>query len=186
MKRQELKKIEEYYRKYRSMLFNDDIPAAEDIYFTLHALPFAAGYSKHCEKPLKTGKIHIIAFCKWYTFTDDEIQEILVHEMIHVWQLYHVKEERYKMCSDYIAHDRLFNFKVNQLNLILKREGYFFRLDTRYTHRLRLDDNVTEDVQEHWKKKYHLVVSNKGEVHGYIDYKDLERAREEAGNSSCQ
>ena len=155
MKQTDIKRVKEYYEKYRNMLFKDSIPTAEEIEFKLHAMPpVAIGYSKHCDKPLKSGKQHIIAFSKWLKFTEEELQEVLVHEMIHVWQLYHVKEDRYKICSDLIAHDRLFSFKVNQVNLILEKNYCFFKVDVRYDHKLVYDDTVTDAVREKWKKRY--------------------------------
>ena len=48
------------------------------------------------------------------------IKETLIHEMIHLWQVSSVKQERYEVCTHEIAHDRVFKGKMATINLMLK------------------------------------------------------------------
>lgn len=145
MKYKELEPLKEQYDRFRKLLFNDDMPAASEIEFKLHSRAYAMGYSMHRKTPLKNGKIHVLAFCKYYKFTEREKLEVLIHEMIHIWQVYHVKEDRYKLCSDHIAHDRVFEAKMNTINLMLEHFDVFVKVSTRYMHKLNIDKDVVTE-----------------------------------------
>lgn len=146
----DLNNIKDQYSEYRTLLFNDDIPEANKITFKLHSLPFAAGYSMYNEKSAKNK--HIIAFCKLYKFSEKEINQILIHEMIHLWQTSHVKLDRYKVCSNDIAHDRVFRTKMNTINLILKKNMINLHIDEVCNYKLELDHRV------HSKKMYDIII----------------------------
>ena len=83
----------------------------------------------------------LIAFCKYYVFDRDFFREVLIHEMIHLWQDSHVSIKRYKRCSWQVAHDRVFTSKMNTINLILKRNLYDIQIDTTCKKDLKLDDS---------------------------------------------
>lgn len=153
MKNNDLKNIKDWYSEYRSLLFNDDLPDVNKVDFKLHQFTYAAGYSAYLENPKsKSGNNHVIAFCKLFTFSEREIKEILIHEMIHLWQDYHVKHERYKICTNDIAHDRVFKTKMNTINLILKREILDLKITEVCDYDLKLDDSVKSP------KKYNIIL----------------------------
>lgn len=134
--------LQSQYELYNIILFNNSLPNSSKIDFILHNLPYAAGYSKYRTKPSRTGNIHEIAFCKYFKFTEKQITEILIHEMIHLWQVTHVAEWRYKICSNDIAHDKVFISKMNTINLILKNRGFDFEIKEVFDEKLELDENV--------------------------------------------
>lgn len=160
----DLSNIKNWYSEYRSLLFNNDIPEFNNITFKLHSLPYAAGYSMYSEKSLKNK--HIIAFCKLYKFSEKEIKQILIHEMIHLWQTYHVKLDRYKICSNNIAHDRVFKTKMNTINLILKRNMIDLHIDETCDYELKLDNRV------HSNKMYNIIVFDYQGFHHIIKTTD--------------
>ncbi len=143
MIKSELENIKSDYELFNVLLFNNSLPRSNNINFILHNLTFAAGFSRHRDKPTKNGNIHDIAFCKYYTFTRRQIREILIHEMIHLWQDTHVAEWRYKRCSNDIAHDRVFMSKMNTINVILKRKEFDLAISDVFKDKLHLDDRIT-------------------------------------------
>lgn len=158
MKKNDIKNVKKLYDYYRTLLFNDDIPDSSQLEFKLHTLPFAIGYSKCCDKPLKSGAVHVIAFCKWFKFPEKDIKETLIHEMIHVWQAYHVKEDRYRRCTNTVAHDRVFKCKMSTINLILRKNMEDLVIDEVYRGKLTWDDFVTEEEKQKIEKKYHIRI----------------------------
>lgn len=128
MNKADLKKIRVKYMFFRDMLFNNDIPSLSEVDFTLNNLTYAIAYSKHNPKPRKTGNVHEISFSRIYKLSDDEMTGVLIHEMIHLWQDVHVKEERYKICSHFIAHDKVFTTKMNTINMLLAKNMYNIKL----------------------------------------------------------
>ena len=142
MNKADLANIRSDYELFNIILFNNSLPRANKIDFILHRLTFAAGYSHYRETPSKTGNMHEIAFCKFHKFSRRQIQEILIHEMIHLWQVYHVAEWRYKRCSNDIAHDKVFTSKMNTINLILAKRGYDLTIKQVCDDKLELDENV--------------------------------------------
>lgn len=142
MKNSDLKNIKEHYTTFRSLLFNNDIPTADNIDFILHSLKYAVGYSSYKETPGKSGNHHVIAFSKYFAYDERLVMETLIHEMIHLWQVYHVKEERYKVCSHYIAHDRVFSAKMNTINLILQKNFYDYKISEVCNEDLLLDSDL--------------------------------------------
>jgi hypothetical protein len=128
MKKSDLIKLRNDYTFFRKMLFNDDIPDVSKIDFTLNNLTYAIAYSKHNQTPRKTGNIHEISFSKIYLLNDNEMQSVLIHEMIHLWQDTHISEDRYKICSHAIAHDKVFVAKMNTINMILVKNMYDIKL----------------------------------------------------------
>ena len=153
MKTSDLKYVKEWYSEYRSLLFNNDIPDVEDVDFKLHSLTYAAGYSAYIEHPkTKSGNNHVIAFCKLFVFSEKEIKEILIHEMIHLWQDSHVKHERYKICSNDIAHDRVFRTKMNTINLLLKRYMIDLHITEVCDYNIRIDERVKSS------KTYNIIL----------------------------
>lgn len=110
------------------MLFNNDIPDVSQVDFTINALTWAVGYSKHNPNPRKTGNVHEISFSKYYLLDDDDLMSVLIHEMIHLWQDSHVKEDRYKICSHGIAHDHVFIAKMNTINMLLAHNMYNIKI----------------------------------------------------------
>lgn len=145
MKKTDLTKfnLRSKYELFNILLFNNSLPRANNIDFILHDLAFAAGYSRRLDKPSKkTGNIHEIAFCKYYMFTEKQITEILIHEMIHLWQVDHVAEWRYTKCTNDIAHDKVFTSKMKTINLILQKRGYDYVITEVCKYKLKLDPSV--------------------------------------------
>lgn len=139
MTQEDLKTIKSDYSLFNIMLFNNSLPNSSKVDFILHDIPEAVGYSCHRKRKSKMGNYHEIAFCKYYVFDRDFIREVLIHEMIHLWQDSHVSENRYKVCSWNVAHDRVFTSKMNTINLILERNLYDIRIDTVCKKELSLD-----------------------------------------------
>lgn len=158
MKISDLKNIKERYSAFRTLLFNDDIPTVDNIDFIIHGIAGAVGYSRYRETPTKNGKQHVIAFSKYYAYNDKLAMEILIHEMIHLWQVYHVKADRYKICTHMIAHDRVFMSKMNTINLLLKRNMYDYEIHDVCTEDLLLDNRINSK-----KDFYVLFFKFKGE-----------------------
>ena len=146
MNKADLANIKSDYELFNIILFNNSLPRANKIDFILHDLTFAAGYSRYRDKPSKTGNVHEIAFCKYHAFSKRQIQEILIHEMIHLWQVHHVAEWRYKRCSNDIAHDKVFTSKMNTINLILAKRGYDLTIKQVCDDKLVLDENIKPRV----------------------------------------
>lgn len=140
MTTEELKEVSKDYEMFNILLFNNSLPRKNQVDFRLHRLIFAAGYSMYRDKPDKrTGNRHVIAFCRYFKFTPLQMREILVHEMIHLWQQTNISEERYMRCSHFVAHERTFTTKMNTINIILEREGFDFRIDTVFKDKLHLE-----------------------------------------------
>ena len=142
MKKSDIKNIHHYYTEFNDLLFNGVLPPASKINFVLHSIVGALGYSKYSEKPTKNGNHHTIAFCKWYEMDQKLIKEILIHEMIHLWQVYSVKKDRYSYCTNDIAHDRVFRGKMATINLILKKNCYDLNITLEYDGDLSYDMSV--------------------------------------------
>ncbi len=172
MNKKDLSNIKSDYELFNIILFNNSLPRANKIDFILHDLTFAAGYSRYREKPSKTGNNHEIAFCKYHAFSKRQIQEILIHEMIHLWQVHHVAEWRYKRCSNDIAHDKVFTSKMNTINLILAKRGYDLTIKQVCDDKLLLDENVKP------KRDYYVIFaeSNNGKhVFFKVKIKDFDK-----------
>ena len=142
---EDLKTIKEDYSLFNIKLFNNSLPNSSKVDFILHDMPEAVGYSCHRSRKSKTGNYHEIAFCKYYVFDRDFIREVLIHEMIHLWQDSHVSEKRYKRCSWNVAHDRVFTSKMATINLILERNLYDIKIDTVCKKKLKLDTRINSD-----------------------------------------
>jgi hypothetical protein len=151
MKKSDLKLIEADYELFNSILFNNCLPRATEIDFILHNLSFAAGYSRYREKPSKSGNVHEIAFCKYNKFSQRQIREILIHEMIHLWQVSHVAEWRYKKCSNEVAHDKVFRSKMNVINILLERNGFDLTIKQVCDDTLELDEDIKP------KKEFYVI-----------------------------
>lgn len=149
MNKKDLANVKSDYELFNIILFNNSLPRANKIDFILHDLTFAAGYSRYRDTPSKTGNIHEIAFCKYHVFSKRQIQEILIHEMIHLWQVHHVAEWRYKRCSNDIAHDKVFTSKMNTINLILAKRGYDLTIKQVCDDKLMLDENIKPRADYH-------------------------------------
>lgn len=139
MKKSDLIKVKKEYTFFRSMLFNNDIPELSQIDFTLNSLTDAVAYSKHNPKPRKSGNIHEISFSKYYLLDDNDLKSVLIHEMIHLWQDSHVKEERYKICTHKIAHDHVFIAKMNTINMLLARNMYDIKISVLWEKNIKID-----------------------------------------------
>lgn len=146
MNKSDLANVRSDYELFNIILFNNSLPRANKIDFILHNLNYAAGYSFYRDTPSKTGNMYEIAFCKYHTFSKRQIQEILIHEMIHLWQMDHVAEWRYKRCSNEIAHDKVFTSKMNTINLILAKRGYDLTIKQVCDDKLYLDENIKPSV----------------------------------------
>ena len=158
MKKSDIKNIQSYYTEFNDLLFNGFLPPASKINFILHSIVGALGYSKYSEKPTKNGNHHTIAFCKWYEMDQKLIKETLIHEMIHLWQVYYVKKDRYSYCTNNIAHDRVFRGKMATINLILKKNCYDLNITLAY------DGNLKCDIPVKSKTPFTIVfVDNEGE-----------------------
>lgn len=165
MKKSDIKNIQSYYTEFNDLLFNGFLPPASKINFILHSIDGALGYSKYSEKPTKNGNHHTIAFCKWYEMDQKLIKETLIHEMIHLWQVYSVKKDRYSYCTNDIAHDRVFRGKMATINLILKKNCYDLSISLTY------DGDLSCDIPDKSKTPFTIVfVENKGEQ--FIDKVD--------------
>ena len=165
MKKSDIKNIQSYYTEFNDLLFNGFLPPASKINFILHSIDGALGYSKYSEKPTKNGNHHIIAFCKWYKMDQKLIKETLIHEMIHLWQVFSVKKDRYSYCTNDIAHDRVFRGKMATINLILKKNCYDLSISLTY------DGDLSCDIPDKSKTPFTIVfVENKGEQ--FIDKVD--------------
>ena len=136
MKKSDLRNIETLYTEYNDLLFNGVLPPANKVNFILHSIIGAIGYSKYSKKPTKNGNHHTIAFCKWYIMSEKLISETLIHEMIHLWQVSTVKQERYEICTHEIAHDRVFRGKMATINLLLKKNCYDLTISLEYSGNL--------------------------------------------------
>ena len=159
MKKSDIKNIQSYYTEFNDLLFNGFLPPASKINFILHSIVGALGYSKYSEKPTKNGNHHTIAFCKWYEMDQKLIKETLIHEMIHLWQVYSVKKDRYSYCTNDIAHDRVFRGKMATINLILKKNCYDLKITLAYDGNLKCDNIPVKS-----KTPFTIVfVDNKGE-----------------------
>lgn len=176
MKKSELKNIKSEYELFNIILFNNSLPRANKIDFILHNLSFAAGYSHYRDTPSKTGNMHEIAFCKYFKFTERQIREILIHEMIHLWQVSHVAEWRYKRCSNDIAHDKVFTSKMNTINLILAKRGYDLTIKQVCDDKLKLDPDITP-------KEYHYVFFGETYSGKHICFKCTEKRFENIAKS---
>lgn len=142
MKKSDLRNIETLYTEYNDLLFNGVLPPANKVNFILHSIIGAIGYSKYSRKPTKNGNHHTIAFCKWYNMSEKLISETLIHEMIHLWQVSTVKQERYEICTHEIAHDRVFRGKMATINLLLKKNCYDLTISLEYSGNLESDMDV--------------------------------------------
>lgn len=151
MKISDLKNIKNRYNEFRTLLFNNDIPDADHVDFILHSIKYAVGYSTYRDKPNKSGNHHVIAFSKYFEYDEDWVVETLIHEMIHLWQVYHVKEDRYKICSNDIAHDRVFTSKMNTINLLLEKNFYNYKITQVCKEDLPLDPNQNS------KKDFYII-----------------------------
>lgn len=137
----ELKEVAEDYQTFNDLLFAGALPKKEEIDFQLHSLVIAAGYSMYREKPNKrTGNKEVIAFCRYFKFDQWQMREILIHEMIHLWQKTVVAPDRYIRCTNNVAHERTFTTKMNQINHILERNGYDLKIDTTFNDKLYLEE----------------------------------------------
>lgn len=141
MRKSDLTEIKKEYTFFRHLLFNDDIPDESQIDFTINSLTFAVGYSRHNPKPRRSGNVHEISFSKYFLLDNDDLLSVLIHEMIHLWQDSHIKEDRYKVCSHAIAHDHVFVAKMNTINMILARNMYNIKLSVVCDKKLPLDPN---------------------------------------------
>ena len=139
MNNKDLQNIKSYYELFNIMLFNNSLPRSNEVDFKLHNYTFAAGYCKYNKRVPKSGNVYEIAFCKYLEFDELQIREILVHEMIHLWQMHHVAEWRYRRCSNEIAHDKVFTSKMNTINLILSKNGFDIRVSEVYKNKIKLD-----------------------------------------------
>lgn len=165
MKKSDIKNIQSYYTEFNDLLFNGFLPPASKINFILHSIDGALGYSKYSEKPTKNGNHHTIAFCKWYEMDQKLIKETLIHEMIHLWQVYSVKKDRYSYCTNDIAHDRVFRGKMATINLILKKNCYDLSISLTY------DGDLSSNIPDKAKTPFTIVfIENKGEQ--FIDKVD--------------
>ena len=151
MKKSDIKNIQSYYTEFNDLLFNGFLPPASKINFILHSIDGALGYSKYSEKPTKNGNHHTIAFCKWYEMDQKLIKETLIHEMIHLWQVYSVKKDRYSYCTNDIAHDRVFRGKMATINLILKKNCYDLSISLTY------DGDLTCNIPDKTKTPFTIV-----------------------------
>lgn len=142
MKKSDIKNIKSTYTEFNNLLFGGMLPDASEINFILHAIPGAAGYSKYSKVPTKNGNHHTIAFAKFLKLTDKQITETLIHEMIHLWQVYSVKQERYEYCTNAIAHDRVFRGKMATINLILQKYCYDLQITEVFESKVIYDDEV--------------------------------------------
>lgn len=141
MTTEELKDVAKDYELFNKMLFAGSLPPKEKIDFQLHSLIFAAGYSLYRDKPNKrTGNNDVIAFCRYFKFDQWQMREILIHEMIHLWQKSVVSAERYNRCTHNVAHERTFTAKMNQINIVLERNGYDLKIDTTFKDKLYLEE----------------------------------------------
>lgn len=120
--------VRDNYMFFRAMFFNNDIPPISEIDFTLNNLSYAIAYSKHNPKPRKSGNVHEISFSRIYKLSRRDMLSVLIHEMIHLWQDVRVKESRYKVCSHFIAHDKVFTAKMNTINMLLAKNAYDLKL----------------------------------------------------------
>ncbi len=151
MKKSDIKNIQSYYTEFNDLLFNGFLPPASKINFILHSIDGALGYSKYSEKPTKNGNHHTIAFCKWYEMDQKLIKETLIHEMIHLWQVYSVKKDRYSYCTNDIAHDRVFRGKMATINLILKKNCYDLSISLTY------DGDLSSNIPDKTKTPFTIV-----------------------------
>lgn len=151
MKKSDIKNIQSYYTEFNDLLFNGFLPPASKINFILHSIDGVLGYSKYSEKPTKNGNHHTIAFCKWYEMDQKLIKETLIHEMIHLWQVYSVKKDRYSYCTNDIAHDRVFRGKMATINLILKKNCYDLSISLTY------DGDLTCNIPDKTKTPFTIV-----------------------------
>ena len=165
MKKSDIKNIQSYYTEFNDLLFNGFLPPASKINFILHSIVGALGYSKYSEKPTKNGNHHTIAFCKWYEMDQKLIKETLIHEMIHLWQVYSVKKDRYSYCTNDIAHDRVFRGKMATINLILKKNCYDLSISLTY------DGDLSSNIPDKTKTPFTIVfIEREGEQ--FIDKVD--------------
>ena len=79
---------------------------------------------------------------KYYNQTEKQYDETLIHEMIHLWQVSTVKQERYEICTHEIAHDRVFRGKMATINLLLKKNCYDLTISLEYSGNLESDMDV--------------------------------------------
>lgn len=165
MKKSDIENIQSYYTEFNDLLFNGFLPPASKINFVLHSIVGALGYSKYSETPTKNGNHHTIAFCKWYDMSQKLIKETLIHEMIHLWQVYSVKKDRYSYCSNDIAHDRVFRGKMATINLILKKNCYDLNISLTY------NGNVSCEMPDMSKTPFTILFIEK-EGEQYIDKVD--------------
>ena len=171
MKKSDIKNIQSYYTEFNDLLFNGFLPPASKINFILHSIDGALGYSKYSEKPTKNGNHHTIAFCKWYEMDQKLIKETLIHEMIHLWQVYSVKKDRYSYCTNDIAHDRVFRGKMATINLILKKNCYDLSISLTY------DGDLSSNIPDKTKTPFTIVfLEREGEQ--FIDKVDSKRVDE--------
>lgn len=123
--------IARLYDEYRRTFFSEAIPSSDKIDFTRTDIEGCLGYSKHNFEDSPEYE-HEIAFTKIYKMNETMLKSALLHEMIHVWQYYTVSGERYGVCSNYIAHDRVFKVKMASINATLENMCYGFKIFEAY------------------------------------------------------
>ena len=119
----ELMNLKPEYDKFNALLFNSSLPKSNEIIWSLNDIEHAVAFSRTLVSPI-LGCTHEMSFeiknqlDYWFTVS------VMIHEMIHIWQSVTVDEDRYKMVSQEIAHDRVFTCKMKTINIVLKRMGY--------------------------------------------------------------
>lgn len=130
--------IQTIYDTYKDLLFGDTIPDSGLVRFVECDMEGVMGYSQYIGEPDCYSEL---AVTDAYELSILQISSIVVHEMIHIWQTYHVSDERYRICSNEIAHDRVFTSKMMAINAILEREGCGFLIDVTMNDTLTKKEN---------------------------------------------
>ena len=148
MKREDLKLLAADYKLFNLVCFANQLPKAEEINFTLNGFKFCAGYTTQKEVE-KGGKIEI-SFSKYFDFTERQRREVLIHEMIHIWQQNVISSERYIVCTNSVAHDKVFKAKMGTINIVLEKKGFDLTISDVFSESCKLNVPPT-------KNPYNLV-----------------------------
>lgn len=141
MKKKYKEQLQEWYSFYRKKFFGKDIPSVDEIKFTDTKVCFAVGYTYMRKTQYDKD---VIAISSIYELTEKQIKEVLIHEMIHIWQFRHVSEERYKLCTHAVAHDKVFKTKMLNINMQLAAELIDLQITEAFNDPLILHSKYTK------------------------------------------
>lgn len=126
--------IKKHYIKFNVLFFNNTLVPVSKVKFVSNNENSSAGYMYQCKGTVYEGIYDFaIAFNKELIHKDSDVQSILLHEMIHIWQYNSIDFDKYD--SDYSwesGHDRVFVSKMNSINMLCELYDYDIKVSLTY------------------------------------------------------